>query len=387
MSRDPLHVFVIAVEPSGDVLGAHVMKALKERSDQPIHFTGLGGALMQEQGLKSLFDISDLAVMGLAEVLPKLKFILKKIKQTSDYILKNKADIVLSIDGPDFTLRVQKRINKHFAPPQRPRQIHMVAPTVWAWRPGRAKKIARFLDGLICLFDFEPPYFKQEGLKAVAAGHPVIESGALEADGDTFRQKYGIEGQTLGLFFGSRRGEIKRHGEVITQTAALFPDVHLIIPTLPHLKNKIEEILAGLSNQITITTDQAEKWHAFKACDAALAVSGTVGLELAVCQVPHVICYKMNPLSWMIAKRVLKTDYAHLANIMMNCEVVPEFIQERCTAPSIAPALKPLLTGGSEREKQLLELENIGSRIGADDTETPSEKAAIFLLEMNARLP
>lgn len=380
MTQKTLNICILAVEPSGDVLGAHVMKALKETSERPINFTGLGGAQMEKEGLSSLFDISDLAVMGLAEVLPKIKFLLKKIRQVTDFIVKTKPDIVLTIDGPDFTFRVQKKVHKRFKDAQRPRQIHMVAPTVWAWRAGRARKIARFLDGLICLFDFEPPYFEKEGLKSCAAGHPVIESGALEAEGQTFRQRHGIEGQALGLLFGSRSGEIERHGHIILETAKAFPHVSLIVPTLPRHAERIKNILAGLPNKVVITTDPDEKWSAFKACDAALAVSGTVGLELAVCKVPHVICYKMNPLSWMIAKRVLKTDYAHLANIMMKREIVPEFIQERCRAPALIPSVKALLTYGLERENQLSGLQDIGSRIGANDPQTPSEKSAAFIL-------
>ncbi len=384
MSEQALHICIIAAEPSGDALGAHVIRAIKVQSNVPVTFSGLGGPLMQEEGLESLFDISDLAVMGLAEVLPKLKFILKKIKQTSDFIVNNNPNILLTIDAPDFCFRVQKRIRGKADPAHQPKQIHMVAPTVWAWRPGRAKKISGFLDGLICLFDFEPPYFEKEGLKAVSIGHPVVESGALEADGEAFKNRHGIEGQTLGLFFGSRRGEIKRHADVIAQTAAAFPDAHLIVPTLPHLEPSIRNALLDLPNAVTFTIDPAEKWDAFKACDAALAVSGTVGLELAVCGVPHMICYRMNVLTYQIAKRLIKTPYAHLANIILKDEIVPEFIQDRCQAELMKPVLESLLTNSETKQKQLSALENLAIKIGAGEAQRPSEKAAGFVLSLSS---
>jgi len=174
----PKHIYLIAGEASGDFLGAQLMKAMKVQAPETT-FSGVGGDLMIAEGLDSLFPMEDLSVMGIWEVLPRLRLILKRIKQTKEDILGVKPDVVVSIDAPDFSFRVQKKVRKAYDGAQEiaPKLVHYVAPTVWAWRPKRANKIAKFLDGIICLFDFEPDYFTQVGLKAISVGHPMMESG------------------------------------------------------------------------------------------------------------------------------------------------------------------------------------------------------------------
>ena len=291
----PRHIYLIAGEASGDFLGAQLMKALKEY-EPDIKFSGIGGPLMQRQGLKSLFDMQELSVMGVMEVLPKIGKLLARIKQTAIDIVAINPDMVVTIDAPDFSFRVQKRVRSLTSKP--PKLVHYVAPTVWAWRPKRALKVAGFLDALICLFDFEPAYFEEVGLKSIAVGHPMMESGIQEAEPILIGEENKLN---LGVFLGSRRGEIKRVAPTIVKAVkkiqAQYPDIELIIPTLPHLEESVKELIIPLDIPCCISTDQNDKWGLFKACDVAIAVSGTVGLELAAANVPHVIAYKANPVT------------------------------------------------------------------------------------------
>lgn len=341
-----MKIYIIAGEASGDRLGAQAMAELKSRYPG-VEFSGIGGSLMRAQGLESLFPMEELSVMGLAEIAPNLIHILKRIKQTIKNIEEINPDVLLTIDSPDFCFRVAKGVDKNGK--TQLKKVHYVAPSVWAWRSGRAKKVAAFLDGILCLLPFEPPYFEKEGLKAAFIGHPVMQSGILEASGQIFRDDIGISGseKTLGVFLGSRRSEIKRLGPVIKKALAELHDeskgLHLIVPTLPHLEPLVFATLKDYPGALHITAEPEMKWHAFKACDAAIAVSGTVGLELAIADVPHLIAFNMTPATWEIVKRVVKVRYAHLANILLDDDVVPEFIQPNCQPELIAAQAEQLL--------------------------------------------
>jgi lipid-A-disaccharide synthase len=372
------HIYLIAGEASGDFLGAQLMKALKAR-DPDIKFSGIGGPQMQAQGLKSLFPMNELSLMGLVEILPKIFKLLGRIDQTVDDIAVKRPDIVVTIDAPDFSFRVLKKVRKKVV--IAPKLIHYVAPTVWAWRPKRALKISEFLDGLICLFDFEPDYFTPLGLPAIAVGHPVVESGLMEAKpaliGDDAHLK-------IGVFLGSRESEIKRIAPVIIKALkkvkARQGNIELILPTLPHLEEQVKALVLPLNLMHTISTDPNHKWSVFKACDIAIAVSGTVGLELAVANIPHLIAYRMNGLTASIGRRLIKTPYAHLANIIRRQMVVPEFIQEDCRAGKIAEETLKLLGDEKARERQKREFEEVRAAIGAGTH--PSQKAADYLLSL-----
>ena len=376
-----MRICVIAGETSGDFLGGNLITALKAQNPA-IELSGVGGALMEGAGLTSLFPHQDLAVMGVTEVLPKLPILLNRINQMAAHIIQSKPNIVVTIDSPDFCFRVIRKVKKHGG--TLPKFIHYVAPTVWAWREGRAEKLAGLVDGLICLFDFEPPYFERHGLKSIAVGHSLVESGALNAKGAAFREEEGISknDKTLGVLFGSRRGEIKNTGVVLRNAAYLVAeqmsgDVHIIAPTLLHVKGMVSELLKDSPYPVHITTDASEKYDAFKAMDIALAVSGTVALELAAMQVPHVIGYKTNPITAAIVRRMIKVKYAHLANIMANREIVPEFIQDDCVANDMAEAAFQIWTAP---EVQRVEFSGIAQRLGAHQPKTPSQKAAEFVM-------
>jgi lipid-A-disaccharide synthase len=375
------NITIIAGEPSGDFLGAQLAHALKT-ADSSVSLSGVGGPLMNAQGVQSLFPYEELSVMGIAEVLPNLPNLLKRIRQTINFIKETKPDIVVTIDSPDFCFRVAKAVRKEMDNP--PKLIHYVAPSVWAWRAGRAKKIADFLDGLICLFDFEPPFFEGYDLRSVAVGHPLVESGALQASGAKFRDENGMSKQesVIGVLFGSRKGELKRVGPTLRDAAFKLSDkiggnVSIVAPTLPHLKNDVFNLLKDYRGQIHITTNPDEKWEAFASMDVAMATSGTVGLELAAMKVPHVIAYKVNPLTWWMVRLLVKVRFAHLANIMTDDMIVLEFLQNNCEPNKIMEQALMLMVDASDQKDAF---DSIRFRIGADQKETPSQKAAAFVL-------
>lgn len=373
------HICVIAGEPSGDFLGGKLIEALKAAKPDA-RFSGVGGHHMEAAGMQSLFSYQQLAVMGVAEVLPKLPTLIARIRQTIRHIQETKPDVVITIDSPDFSFRVAKAVRKMESAPK---LIHYVAPTVWAWREGRAEKISKFLDGLICLFDFEPPYFEKYGLTSVAVGHPLVEGEAMQADGKIFREEYGLEHESIvGVLFGSRKGELKRTGPILRDAAfelcaKMGHLPHIVAPTLPHLYGDVMHLLRDYPGAIHITTEPEQKWNAFKSMDIAFAVSGTVGLELAALKVPHVIAYKTNPITAAIVRRLIKVKYAHLANIMADCEIVPEFLQEKAKSGAIADKAFDLILNPRE---QIAAFSSIAERLGAGQKQTPSQKAAEFVL-------
>ncbi|HEY8191516.1 MAG TPA: lipid-A-disaccharide synthase, partial [Alphaproteobacteria bacterium] len=392
---------------SGDFLGGRLMEALKKESGRPVRFSGVGGAQMQAQGLDSLFPMSDLSVMGITEVLPRLPLILRRIRQTAHHIRKTQPDIVVTIDAPDFSFRVAAALRK---PEQTtlaqdiaawlnddeeknlpvdfkmPRMIHYVAPTVWAWRPERAAKVARLYDGILCLFPFEPPWFRAEGMQALFTGHPVTEAGLNTADDKKLRGEMSIptDVKILGVLFGSRMGELNRTGPALRETAYRLaqerPGMHLLTLTLPHLERELRNLLQGMPCKVHVLSDQARKGEAFAAMHAALATSGTVGMELAVAGIPHAIAYRANALTAFIVKRKVTVRHAHLLNILFEDEIVPEFIQGKCTAENILPAMKTLMDDDIARARQKLIFDNFRSQISAPNGASSPQMAAKFVL-------
>ena len=324
-------VFLSAGEPSGDFLGSQLMKALKVQLGDDVTFMGVGGTLMAAEGLSSLFPIEELSIMGLAEVIPHIWRIRRRIQETVTAIMRERPHIVITIDAPGFNFRVGKALKKRIKSIP---LAHYAAPSVWAWRPGRARAIAQFLDHLLVLFPFEPPYFLKEGLVTHFVGHPVVELGLGKADDPSFRARHKIPAAApiLTLLPGSRRGEISRLLPVFQETVLRLqqkhPDLHVVIPTLPHLK---DQILKQFTLPATLVTTSLEKFAAYRESRAALAASGTVSLELAVAGLPMVIAYKVNPITHFLLRRLVKVKYACLINLLLNKEVVPERLQHDCT--------------------------------------------------------
>jgi len=381
MRSEVVNVCIIAGEMSGDYLGSQLMAAIRKECPG-VRFSGVGGVQMEREGLQSLFPMSDLSVMGLAEVLPRIPLLKRRIGQTARHVRERKPDIVITIDSPDFSFRVAKLVKPFCG-----KMYHYVAPTVWAWRPERAAKVARLYDGIICLFPFEPPWFELEGMRAAFVGHPAMEGGLGKADGGKIRKELGIpsDARVMGLMFGSRLGELNRTAPALRGTAYRYakdnPGIHILSLTLPHLEREVRNLLQEFPCATHIVTDHTRKAECFAAMHAALATSGTVGMELAIADVPHAIGYRMNGLTWQIVRRKLTVKHAHLVNIMFEGEVVPEFIQGACRTENILPALKTLMEDDVARARQRMMFEKFREHIGAPGGASSSSRlAAGFVL-------
>lgn len=335
----PLKLFLIAGEPSGDRLGAALMVGL--RSLETVEYTGVGGPMMQAEGMTSLFPMEELSVMGIAEVLPKYRHLKRRIRQTAAAVLTSGAEALVTIDSPDFCLRVAKIVKA-----ARPdfRTIHYVAPSVWAWRPGRAAKMARVIDHVLALLPFEPPYMTAAGMSCDFVGHPVVaEPLASPAE----RAGFAGQGPLILVLPGSRQSEVSRlapvFGEVITRLKARHPDLRVALPTVRGVAGLVRELTAAWPVTPQIIEDASAKRGAFAAADVALAASGTVSLELAANACPMVIAYDMHPISWWLMQRAALIDTVTLVNLVSETRVVPEFLGPACRADAIAPALEAVL--------------------------------------------
>jgi lipid-A-disaccharide synthase len=381
-------IFVIAGEPSGDALGGALMAALKLRTNGAIRFAGIGGERMAEQGLHSLVPMHELAVMGLAEVLPRVRQILRRVRETVDAVVAMRPAVVVTIDSSGFTWRVAQRLRARGA---RVILIHYVAPMVWAWRAAKARKIARWYDHLMTLLPFEPPFFTAAGLSCHYVGHPVLESGAEGGDGAAFRHRHGIAAaaQVLCLLPGSRRGEVARLLPIYRRTVVALrrrrPGLVLVLPTIDHVAEAVGDATLNWPVPVTIVRGQTEKFAAFAASDVALAASGTVLLELAMAALPAVVAYKMNPLTGWLARRLVKSRYVNLVNIVLDRLVVPELLLEECTPDRLSSALADLLDDDGARAAQIAGYRESLARLGQGGP-APSLRAADDVLAvMSAR--
>ena len=382
-SESPL-IYLVTGEASGDLLGARLMRSLKKKRPHSC-FAGVGGPLMQREGLVPLFSASDLSVMGLFEILPHLFRLFKRLRETKQDILEKKPDIVVTIDAPGFNFRLARLLKKKTDIPL----VHYTAPSVWAWKPGRAKKIARLYNHLLALFSFEPPYFERENLSCTFVGHPLVEEKLPQISPQQFRHLHKIPLKTPLLCFlpGSRKGEVTRllpsFVGAIERLKKMHPDLTVVCPAMPPFQEDIKQAFSGRVPLI-FTRDKQEKYMAMASSNAALAASGTVSLELALTKTPMVIGYRMNALTYIIIKRLVKVPYACLVNILLKAPAVPEYLQERCTPENLAEALSPLLNQSESPTAQgLMEIEPL-LKNGERD---PSELAASQLLSIFEAAP
>ena len=376
-------IYLIAGEPSGDVLGARLMAALRELTGGQVRFAGIGGESMRDEGLVSLFPQADLAVMGFAEVLPRIPRILRRLDQTLADIEAKRPALIVTIDSWGFTGRVAKRLKQ--AGSRIPR-LHYVAPMVWAWKEKRARQLAERVDRLLCLLPNEPAYFARHGLPAVHVGHPVLERRGRSGDGAAFRARHAIpaDAPLLCLLPGSRHSETSRLLPVFGETARLmaqrFPGLRLVIPSVETVVAEVRAAVAGWRVP-PLVIDGHEKWDCFAASQAALAASGTVALELAVARLPMVIAYRVSAPTAMIVRRVLTVKYVCLLNLLLDRAVVPEYLQEDCRPESLADALTPLMRDEAARARQLAGCAEALDKLGIAG-ETPSRRAAREALSM-----
>lgn len=340
-----MKIFVIAGEVSGDKLGGALMAGLASLRDD-ISFDGVGGPLMQAQGLQSRFPMDELSVMGLAEILPKYRALKARIHQMADAIIATQPDVLVTIDSPDFCLRVAKLVKAR----SDIKTIHYVAPTVWAWRPGRAAKMAKHIDHVLALFPFEPPYMQAAGMTCDFVGHPVVaEPVATDTQAQAFRDKHAVTGPLILALPGSRKGEVTRlsdrFGAALGQVAAHHPDATFVVPCAEPVMALVREQTTHWPVTPLLIPAQATatKRAAFKAADVALAASGTVSLELAANGTPMVIAYDMSPISRVLISRMLRVDTVTLVNLVSDSRVIPEFIGKKCEPDAIAESLRATL--------------------------------------------
>lgn len=382
-TSNKLKIYLIAGEPSGDLLGSRLMRAIRSKTDNQVEFYGLGGDTMEQEGLNSLFDITDLAVMGLIEVIPSIPRVLKRIKQTLEDIAKTKPDIVITIDSWSFCARIHKALRKQNSGIK---QIHYVAPQVWAWKKRRAKTMYKYVDALLALLPNEPPYFTKHHLPTYFVGHPVIESDALKADGQSFRQKYNIppHKQIISILPGSRHTEVVKLLPDFIQAAKILgeqnPDIVFALPTVKTVINRVKHLVKNSSVPLYVLETEADRYSAFQASSAAIAASGTVALELAICNIPHIIAYKVAPLTYLIAKYLVKIKYVNLTNILLKKSIIPELLQEQCTPQNIVNNINELLKTGSLYDTQMQGFSDVKSYLSSG-SQTPSQNAADIILE------
>lgn len=384
MTEAPL-IWIIAGEPSGDQLAARLMAALKAETDGAVRFAGIGGARMAEQGLQSLFPIEDLSVMGLLEVLPHLPVILRRLRQATAAVRAARPAALVTVDSPSFTLEVSHRLKGEGFP-----LIHYVAPQVWAWKPWRAKKMAGYLDHLLALLPFEPPYFEPHGLKTSFVGHPAVEQAKESSDPAELRRRLGLDRSSplLCLLPGSRRTEVKRMAPLFGATLALlaprFPGLHAVVPTVEGVAALVDAEASAWPVPSHIVTGASDKLAAFRAADAALAASGTVAVELAVAELPSVITYRVNALSAAIARRLLKVRFASIPNLVLDREVQPELLQNQAQPEALAEAVGRLLSDESERQAQIAGCREATAALGGGEV-SPSTRAARVVLQVIAQ--
>ncbi len=374
-------IYLVAGEQSGDAIGARLMAALRARCPG-LRFAGIGGDAMQAAGLVPLFPMHELALMGLFEILPRLRQLRRRLAETAADITAQRPAVVVTIDSPGFTLRLLRAI----APLGIPR-AHYVAPQVWAWRESRVRHYPGLWDRLLCLLPFEPEFFARHHLPARFVGHPVLESGADRGDGARFRARHGLpdSARVLTLMPGSRRTETARLLPILGATLArIAPAVPGLVPVVPLAGPVAEAVRAGTASWPVapiLVTDPAEKYDAFAASAAALTKSGTSTLELAMARVPMLVAYRVNPLSAAIARRLVKVRYASLLNLLAERPMVPEFIQDACTPERLAPALLGLLTDPALAAAQVAASGAALARL-RPAAGLPSDAAAAAVLEM-----
>ena len=354
-----MKVFLLAGEPSGDRLGAALMAGLKALSPG-VTFAGVAGPLMQAEGMESLFPMEELSVMGIAEVLPKYFHLKRRIAEVAEAVVASDAVALVTIDSPDFGLRVAALVK---ARKPAVRTVHYVAPSVWAWRPGRALKMARHVDHVLALLPFEPPYMQAAGMTCDFVGHPVVaEALASEAE----RAAWAGTGPLVLALPGSRRGEVARLmpvlGEVVGRLAMRHPGLRVALPTVRGVAGLVRELAAGWPVTPVVVEEPGAKRGAFAAADVAVAASGTVSLELAANGCPMVIAYDMHPMTLWLMRRAALIDTVTLVNLVSETRVVPEFIGERCRAELIAPAVEALLADPSAQDAAMrLTMERLGA--------------------------
>lgn len=390
MSDAPLRVYVVAGEASGDLLGAGLMRGLKELTGGKVRFFGVGGEFMEAEGLKSIFPYHELSLLGIAEVLPHAMRIFARINLVVEDILTKRPDVVVTIDSPGFNYRAIKKLRKHHRRKvEGIKFVHYVAPSVWAYKPQRAGKCAKVFDHMLTILPFEPPYFIAEGLPSTFVGHPVAYQE--KGEGKVFREKYEIapDAPLVCMLPGSRLGEIKRHmpafAQAIGALSTLHKDIAMVVPTKKRLLPLIAAYFTDCPFRAVLLADEDDKKHAIAAADAALVKSGTVALEVARAGVPHIVAYKTHPITAFVLRRILRVPHANLINILSKREVIPEFLQQLCRGDFLADAMAVMLADPAQKARRAQEVDNAFAALRTPDGTHPSLAAAKMVLQVVGR--
>ena len=374
-------IFLVATEESGDRLGAGLMKVLRQRLGDAVQFEGVGGRAMTREGLTPLFPIEELSIMGFAAVIKQLPKILRLIRQTVDAVIATSPDILVIIDSPDFTHRVARRVRARDASIP---IVDYVAPTVWAWRPGRARAMLRYIDHVLALLPFEPEaYQRLHGPPCSYIGHPLIEQLASLRPNAEEQARREAEPPVLLVLPGSRRGEIRHHmalfGAALARLCSSGRDFELVLPTMPHLEAMVREGVAKWEVAPKIVVGETEKRAAFRLAHAALAKSGTVTLELALSGIPMVTAYHVGSAEAFILRRAIKVSSVILANLVIGKDVIPEYLQESCTPENLSRALGEVLSDSPLRRQQVEAFVTLDAKMSTGNA-SPSVRAADIVL-------
>ncbi len=371
-------VYLVAGEQSGDVLAGRLMAALRA-ARHDIRFAGVGGPRMQAQGLQSLFPMRDLAVMGLAEVLPRLALLRRRMAETVADIEAKRPDVVVTVDSPGFGLRLLRRVPKF-------RRVQYVAPQAWGWREGRVRKFPGLWDKLLCLLPFEPDFFAGHNLQASFVGHPVLESGADRGDARAFRDRYNLgDAPLLVLMPGSRHSEISRllpvYRATLDRLRVRLPKLAVAMPLSANVAEAVRNEVVSWPTPPILVTDLDEKHDAYAAASAAITKSGTSTLELALAGVPMVVAYRVHPLTAALVRRMLTLPHVAMVNVLARREVVPELLQENCTPEKLASAAEALIADPARAAAQREAFRDIVASL-APRGRLPSEAAAAEILAL-----
>jgi lipid-A-disaccharide synthase len=382
----PTTLFLLAGEPSGDMLGGRLMAALRARAGDELRFVGVGGPRMADHGLASLFPMDELSLMGFAEVVPHLPRLMRRMRETVAAIERLHPAMVLTIDSPGFSLRLQRRLAGRGL-----LRVQYVAPQVWAWHESRARRLARDLDHLLALLPFEPPFFERWGVACSFVGHPIVEEAGRAGDAAAFRAAFAIppEAPLLCLLPGSRNSEISRHLPVLEATVARlvgrFPDLHLALPTLPAIAPRVREQTAGWRLPVVVVERREQRFDAYAASRLAIAASGTVALEVALAGLPAITIYRTGALTAWLARRLIRVPHVNIVNLILQRPAVPELLQEACAPEPIAAMALRLMTDERLRAQQRADLAEAAAQLAAPGGEPPSVAAARKVLELLRR--
>jgi len=357
-----MQIALVAGEPSGDLLGADLITALKARYPQA-RFTGIGGPGMVAQGMQSQTSLDKLAVMGLVEVLRHLPELLDIRRQLCQRLITDRPDVFIGIDAPDFNLGLERQLRAHGIP-----TVHYVSPSVWAWRPWRVRKIARAVDLMLTLFPFEAAFYEQHGVPVRSVGHPLADAIPLRNDAGEARRKLGLslsdKVRIVALLPGSRSGEIDRMGSLFLDTARWLytqrSDVHFLTPAAtPRLYAALERLRSECAPDLPLTLIQGHSREVMAAADVVLLASGTATLEAMLLKRPMVVAYRVAPATAWLARRLVTLRYFALPNLLAGRQLVPEFFQEAATAPHLGASVLNWLADSHGVEKLTREFETL----------------------------